>query len=82
MNDLSRIKHHQPDKNTPCYCGQAPVIAHELSQSILVIRAYVTGCSERLKNTTLDYEQIGVVLGKINHHVELIGRKIDFLFGI
>lgn len=56
MDDLNRIKHAQSDKNTPYHCSQIPTIVHELSQSILVIHAYVCGCSERLKNSNLSPE--------------------------
>lgn len=79
MDDFNRIKHAQLDTNKPCHCSQIPTMVHELSQSILVIHAYVCGCSERLKNSALDDDHLAVVLKKINHHLELISNKINLI---
>ncbi len=52
---------------------------HELSQSLLVIHAYVNGCNERLKENTLDSRQLFNALRSINEQIEVIGIKIHDL---
>ncbi len=60
----------------PCECNKIHGFLHELSQSLLVIHAYVNGCNERVKDNTLSKEQIVDVLSKINKHAEIISNNV------
>ncbi len=73
FNQIIEVKFHQ---DATCQCSKIPTIIHELTQSLVVIQAYVNGCTERMKDNTLNHEQIAMVLGKINHHTEKISDKI------
>jgi len=59
-----------------CYCSKLPQLAHELNQSLLVIHAYVKGCSERSKLNSLNQEELNHVLNAINEQVIKMGNKI------
>lgn len=52
---------------------------HELSQSLLVIQAYVNGCHERIKQNNLNETQVEYVFDKIHEHTELMSNQIHFM---
>lgn len=66
-------------ENEQCNCSKIPAIYHELSQSLLVIYAYVSGCRERLKIDTIDKQQLSEVLQKINIHTDIIAQNLQYL---
>ena len=65
-----------------CHCDKLPVFLHELNQSLLIIHAYVSGCSERIKVNGLNNEQLSAVFKSINEHTELINNKIHDVLNI
>ena len=64
-----------------CNCKRNAEIAHTLSQSMMVIHAYVTGCKQRLKENVLDQDQLMMVFDKINQHVELMSNTVHGMLG-
>lgn len=67
------------NENENCHCNKIPAIYHELSQSLLVIYAYVNGCMERLKIDTIDKQQLTEALQKINVHTNIIAQNLQYL---
>lgn len=62
--------------NTFCQSDKMTSFLHELNQSLVVIQAYVNGCTERLEENNLSHEQLQTTLLKIKQHTELLGAKI------
>lgn len=59
------------------YCNIVPQLAHELNQSLLIIHAYVKGCTERIKGGSLDLEQLNMAFSSINKQIQIMGDKIN-----
>ena len=66
-------------KDVICQCHKIPAFLHELTQSILVIHAYINGCNERLKTSTLENEHLGEAFSAISKQTEAIGFNIHSL---
>ena len=66
----------KPQVSVNCYCNEIPQFAHDLAQSLLIIHAYVIGCSERIKENHLDSEQLKKALNLINDQIKVMGDKI------
>ena len=49
---------------------------HELAQSLLVIQAYIHGCTERIKHNNLNSKQLEFIFVKLNEHTEIISNKL------
>lgn len=64
------------DNSSICQCSKMPDFLHEIAQSVLIIHAYASGCSERLKGDALDNKQLTDIFKKINKHTGIIGEKI------
>ncbi|TAL64462.1 MAG: hypothetical protein EPN84_03340 [Legionella sp.] len=62
-----------------CSCSKIPFIAHELTQSLLVINAFATGSIERLKESSLTLEQLNMALEKVIEEVNVMSNKINSL---
>lgn len=82
MNDFKNINEIKPDILQTCQCSKLPSFAHESNQHLLIIQAYVNGCTERLKESTLDHNQLTDVLNKISHHADAISNRIHCMLTI
>lgn len=67
------ITHHED----MCYCNKIPKIAHDLTQSLLIIQAYIKGCTVRLKENNLDLMALFYAFEKINEHIKIMSNKIN-----
>lgn len=74
-----RMSNVRPPRKTICYCNKLPQLSHELNQSLLIIRAYVKGCSERIKKDYLDLEQLSIALNAINEQITTMANTIHAL---
>ena len=59
-----------------CQCSNIPVLAHELNQSLMIIYAYVNGCTERLKDNAIDQNDLFNIFDKINKQTQIMKEKI------
>ena len=66
-------------KKTQCQCSKLPILSHELTQSLMIINAYISGCNERIKKNTININEIVDVLNKMNKQVELISQRLQGL---
>jgi hypothetical protein len=66
----------QSNTEKTCACSKIPSLVHELNQSLTIIYAYVNGCSERLKENSLDNKVLFDIFNKINKQTEIMKDKI------
>lgn len=63
--------------------GIISMLAHELTQPLMVINTYLSGCIYRLKENRIDNTQLVDIMNNIKQHAVLMGDKIhelkDFL---
>ena len=77
MDSYTRIIELDVHENSLCTCSKIPSIIHELTQSLVVIQAYVQGCCVRMNDNTLNNEQLALVLGKISLHTQTMSNTIQ-----
>jgi hypothetical protein len=75
MNN-SISKDEQQEESNESMVKTVSGLLHDLSQSLLVIHAYVSGCNERMKNNGLSAGEFSEALKKIDSHTEIMGHKI------
>jgi hypothetical protein len=49
---------------------------HELSQSLLVMNTYISGCMHRLEQNRLNNDQVLEIIKKIAEQIKILGIKI------
>jgi hypothetical protein len=76
MDDFIMYKVVEKDNNIICQCEKIPSIVHELSQSLVVMHSYLTGCIKRIQKDNLEKELLLNQLDKTNKHLEIISQKI------
>ena len=67
----------KPIIQTPNDIEDAHLLLHELSQPLMVINAYASGCILRLNEKDFDIKQIIAVMKIINEQVDRAGKLID-----
>lgn len=73
------LNDEQQEESNECIVKTVSGFLHDLSQSLLVIHAYVSGCNERIKNNGLSAGEFSEALKKIDSHTEIMGHKIHAL---
>lgn len=79
MNDFEHINELKLELPESCLCSKLPALAHQSNQHLLIIRTYINGCTERLKRSTLDSEQLTDVFKKISYHTDEISNIVQHL---
>ena len=79
MEDIIVEKESKSCNTVSCQCHKIPAFLHELSQSVLIIHAYVNGCQARLKESTLDNKKLVEAFSVINKQTEIIVENIRHL---
>ena len=76
LNHVNGLTTQQKETKSPFDAELTHLLSHELSQPLVVINAYVSGCIRRLEKNVYDKKQIIVAMKMVNHQVERIGKLI------
>lgn len=55
------------------------LLAHELTQPLMIINTYISGCIYRLQENKLNHTQLIDIMNNIKHHATLMGNRIHEL---